>query len=152
MRKTSKFLAVAAALVLGLSVNNFACAKSGFSVAIVDTKQVIQNSPQVKAFNIEQNNKLNDLNVFIAKAKADVAKQADAAKRKSLEDSYNQELNAKKAQMDKEAQKKLSDIYNELNNAIKTQAKKAGYDLILSKENVLYGGTDITADIIRTLK
>lgn len=152
MRKTSKALTIMAALVLSLSVSNFASAKSGFSVAIVDTKQVIQNSPQVAAFNIEQRNKLNDLNVFIAKAKADVAKQTDAAKRKSLEDTYNQELNTKKEQMDKEASKKLTEIYNDLNNIIKKEAKKSGYDLILTKENVLYGGTDITSDIIKALK
>lgn len=152
MKKTSKVLAVAAALVLGLSVNNFACAKTGFSVAIVDTKQVIQSSPKVAAFNTEQRNKLNDLNVYVAKAKADIAKQTDTAKRKALEDSYNQELNAKKAEMDKEASKELTVLYNEINNIIKTKAKKSGYDLILSKENVLYGGTDITSDIIKALK
>lgn len=152
MKKTSKVFTVAAALVLSMSVSNFALAKPSFNVAVVDTKQVIQNSPQVAAFNIEQRNKLNDLNVYIAKAKADVAKQTDAAKRKSLEDTYNQELNTKKTEMDKEASKKLAEIYNDLNNIIKKEAKTSGYDLILTKENVLYGGTDITSDIIKALK
>lgn len=152
MKKNYKAITIAAALLLCLSTNNFAFAKQGFNVAVVDTKQVIQNSPQIKAFNIEQNNKLNDLNVFIAKAKADIAKQTDATKRKALEESYNQELASKKVQLDKDASKKLSDIYNDLNIIVKNEAKKAGYDLILVKEGVLYGGTDITADIIKTLK
>lgn len=152
MAKINKIFAVTTAIFLCMSLNNFAQAKQGFNVAIVDTKQVIQNSPQIKAFNAEQNNKLNDLNVFIAKAKADIAMQTDAAKRKALEEGYNKELLSRKAQIEKDATKRLSEIYGELNNTIKTKAKKAGYELILAKDGVLYGGTDITADIIKTLK
>lgn len=152
MKKTYKTLTVITALLFSLSMHNLAFAKSDFNVAIVDVKQVIQNSPQLQAFRVEQNNKMNDLNIFVAKAKADVAKQTDPEKSKALEQKYNDELASKKAELDKEAAKKLSDIYSVINNAVSVEAKKAGYDLIIAKDSTLYGGVDITNDIIKALK
>ena len=35
---------------------------------------------------------------------------------------------------------------------ITEQAKLKGYDLVLSKNMVLYGGKDITAELVKTLK
>lgn len=151
--KTFKFLTIiAVALVFGLSTNNFAFAKDSakFSVAVVDTQKIVENSPQISALKTEQRNKLNDLAAFVEKAKADVAKQTDATKKKSLEESYNKELNSRKSDIDKEYVKKLTEFDKSVTSIIKS--KSVDYDLVLVKSSVLNGGKDITAAIIKELK
>lgn len=151
--KTLKVLTVAAvALALGLLTTNFASAKDSakFSVAVIDTQRIIENSPQISALKTEQKNKMTDLVTFIEKAKADVAKQTDATKKKSLEESYNRELNLRKADIDKEYVKKLTEFDKNVKDIIKSKA--ANYDLVLVKSSVLNGGTDITNEIIKELK
>lgn len=153
MKKTTRFLAITAmAFALGLSVNNFASAKSAtnFNVGVVDIQKVVANSPQMSALKTEQKNKITELNAFVENAKADVAKQTDVKKKKALEDGYNKELNARKDALDKEAVQKLSEIDKNIKDAIK--AKSADYDLVLLKSSVLEGGVDITNEVIKELK
>ena len=138
--------------VLGLSANNFASAKgsAGFSVAVVDVQKIVENSPQISALKTEQKNKITGLANFVEKAKADVAKQTDATKKKELEENYNKELNTKKAAIDKDAATKLVEFDKSVRAIIKV--KSADYDLVLTKGTVLEGGTDITNEIIKELK
>lgn len=153
MKKTFKFLVVGAVVaVLGLSTSNFASAKgaAGFSVAVVDIPKIVESSPQVSALKIEQKNKITDLVKFVENAKADVAKQETAAKKKSVEDAYNKELNVKKAAIDKEYAEKLIEIDKSIKEIIKLKATK--YDLVLVKSTVLEGGVDITEEIVKSLK
>lgn len=155
MNNTSKFLLIGAiAFALGLTMNNIASSSTpdSFSVAVVDIQKIVENSPQVGALRTEQKNKFNELKSFVDTAKAELAKETDAAKKKALEESYNKELNVKKSAIDKEYAKKLSDIDLNISNVIKEKAKEANYDLVLSKNIVFSGGTDITNEITKTLK
>ena len=43
-------------------------------------------------------------------------------------------------------------IDKSISATIQTQAKKSGYDLVLAKGIVLYGGNDITAEIQKLVK
>jgi len=153
MNKISRVLTVSLmTFVLGLSANNFASAKgsAGFSVAVVDVQKIVENSPQISALKTEQKNKITGLANFVEKAKADVAKQTDATKKKELEENYNKELNTKKAAIDKDAATKLVEFDKSVRAIIKV--KSADYDLVLTKGTVLEGGTDITNEIIKELK
>ena len=151
--KTSKVLMLAVvAFGLSLSMNNFASAKgaAGFSVAVVDVQKIVTSSPHISALKTEQKNKLTELGAFVEKAKADVASQKDAAKKKTLEESYNQELNSKKADLEKDYAKKLTAFDKSVRDIIKE--KSADYDLVLTKNVVLKGGVDITSEVIKELK
>jgi len=153
MNKLSKVLTVSLmTFALGLSANNFVSAKgpAGFSVAVVDVQKIVENSPQISALKTEQKNKITGLANFVEKAKADVAKQTDATKKKELEENYNKELNTKKAAIDKDAATKLVEFDKSVRAIIKV--KSADYDLVLTKGTVLEGGTDITNEIIKELK
>ena len=153
--KISKILTVGAvSFALGLSMNNFASSKipGGFNVAVVDVQKIVQSSPQINALKVEQKNKLTDLVAFIENAKASLAKEPNEAKRKTLEEGYNKELNIKKDAIDKEYAKKLSNIDKDITSTIKEKAKSNNYDLVLTKNVVLVGGTDITAEITKGLK
>lgn len=150
MKNKSKiFMLGLITLTLSLSTINFASA-SDAKIAVVDTQQVIANSPKINALKTEQRNKFTDLAGYIQTAKADIAKETDAAKKKSLEESYTKEINSRRIAIEKDFTCKMSEIDNDINEVIK--AKGACYDLVLAKGIVLNGGTDITNEVIQSLK
>ena len=65
---------------------------------------------------------------------------------------YEGELAKKREANAKDYAKKLSEIDKNISATIEAQAKANGYDLVLSKSTVLYGGEDITAEIAKVVK
>jgi len=155
--KKFRFLAITA-IALALSINNFTISKAfaktqtNINVAVVDVQKVVESSPEINALKTERKNKLEDLQSFVDKAKADVSKETNVSRKTTLEDGYNKELNLRKDSIDKDYVKKISDIDKSITGVIKTKAKASGYDLVLAKSSVLDGGTDITSEIIKGLK
>lgn len=155
--KVSKTLTIMAFL-LTLTMNNFAFSKClskaavGCNIAVVDVQKVVENSPAVNALKTDRKNKIADLAAFVEKARADIAKETDDTKKKTLEDNYNKELNTRKNVIDKIYAQKLSDIDKDITALIKSKASECGYDLTLTKSSILDGGTDITTEIIKGLK
>lgn len=125
---------------------------SKLKVATIDVQKIISNSPKIKALNEDKRNKMNEITTFVEKANASVAKETDPQKKEELKDKYNKELKVKKEALDKNYFQKLSEIDKEIKEQIKTKANALHYDLVLTKSSVLYGGTDITQEIIKILK
>lgn len=146
------------AVVISLGVCSSAMAldlqknTTGANVAVVDVAKIVENSPQINAIKIDRKNKLDDLEKFVLNARKDVAAQKTDNAKKDLEDKYNKELNVRKNAIDQEYAKKLIDIDKDITSLIKIKAKKLGYDLTLTKNAVIDGGTDITPEIIKELK
>ena len=155
MNKNVKLLAaVAAAFAIGFSANNFAMSDvpSNFKVAVVDVQQVVASSAQVKALKKEQQAKTEEVIKYIDKARKDVASVSDEKKKKALEDKYNKELVTKREILEKDYATKLQAIDKNISSTIETQAKAKNYNVVLAKGVVLYGGDDITADIVKIVK
>ena len=138
------------AIISALTLNTVQA--TDFSVAVVDVPQVVNASPQVQALKKEQQAKTEELIKFIEKAKKDIASLTDANKKKATEEKYTKEFQTKKEKMDKEYAEKLKAIDTSISKQIETQAKAQGYDIVLSKGIVLFGGKDITAEIIKVVK
>ena len=151
MNKKLCLFTTAIALLGCLSFGPAAFAE-GFSVAIVDVPQVVNASAQVQALKKEQDAKANEIIKFIEKARKDVASIPDADKKKAAEEKYTKELQAKQQKISSEYTAKLKAIDDSISKQIETQAKAQGYDIVLSKGIVLFGGKDITADIIKVVK
>jgi len=153
--KTSRILAVTTVIVT-LSMNNLVFSKAyskdlaKANIAIVDVQKVLESSPEINALNVDRKNKVNELVSFVEKARADVAKETNATKKKELEDNYTKELNQRKETLDKEYIKKISDVDKDITALI--NSKTSNYDLVLKKSSVIEGGTDITSEIIKGLK
>lgn len=154
MKKLSMVAIGLAAFVVGMSVNNFAMSDvpPNFKVAVVDVSQVVSSSAQVKALKAEQQKKATEMGNFIDKARKDVASVSDEKKKKALETKYTKELQTKREKLEKDYTAKLTAIDSNISKTIETQAKAKNYDVVLAKGVVLYGGDDITADIIKTVK
>ena len=123
-----------------------------FSVAVVDVPAVVSASAKVQALKKDQQTKAQEIIKFIEKARKDVASITDANKKKAAEEKYNKELMAKKEKMDTDYAAKLKELDDSISNQIVEKAKADGYNIVLSKGIVLYGGTDITQEVIKVIK
>ena len=153
MNNKLKFLFVGiSAFVIGLSLNNIAVSDVTSKIATVDVADVVNSSGQVQALKKEQQAKAKEIMTFVEKARKDVASTTDTKKKQALEDKYNTELSNKKQAMDKNYATKLEAIDKSISAQIASQAKLGGYDIVLAKGVVLYGGTDITDAVKKAVK
>ena len=151
MNKTLGLLAVSLLAAGCLSFNSAVMAKD-FTVAVVDVPQVVTSSAQVQALKKEQQAKAEELVKFIENARKDVASITDSSKKKAAEEKYSKELQTKKEKIELEYASKLKAIDASISKQIETQAKAQGYDVVLSEGVVLYGGKDITSEIVKVVK
>lgn len=154
MKLDLKLLAVTAlAFGIGIGTSNFALSDGvGAKVAVVDVQKVVAESKQVKALKDEQAKKTKDLTKWLEVANADVAKQSTQAGKEKLLKKYEADLAKKREVNAQDYAKKLTDIDKSISALISVRAKAKGYDLVLSKSTVLYGGDDLTAEIIEAVK
>ncbi len=145
MKKSLLFMA--AALVLS-TVSAFAEDK----IAVVDLQQIVSNSAQVKALKQEHNRKVSELDKILVNARGEIANETDQAKVLLLEDKYMKEFASKKEALERDYNNRLSAIEKNIKNEITKKAQKDGYDYIFAKSVVLFGGKDITNEIVNNIK
>lgn len=153
MNNKIKILAVGLlAFASGIAFSNFAMSDVPSKIAVVDVQEVVNSSSQVQALKKEQQAKMKEVVSFVEKARKEVAATTDVKKKQALEEKYNKELNTKKTAMDKNYADKLTAIDSTISKQIEAQAKAGGYDIVLAKGVVLYGGSDITDAVKKAVK
>ena len=85
-------------------------------------------------------------------ARGEISNEKDPAKVLLLEDKYLKEFNNKKEALEKEYNTKLDNIERNIKNEISKKAQKDGYDYVFAKSVVLYGGKDITSELVGNVK
>ncbi len=148
MKKT---LFVLFALVLLIGNINFVQA-ADFKVGVVDVTKVVEASSQVQALKREQQAKTQELNNWLTKVRADIAKQKTQANQEALVKKYDAEFVKKQEAIAKAYSAKLQAIDNSITATIVKEGKAMGYDIVIAKNVVFYGGTDITAAIMKKVK
>lgn len=143
---------VAAAFVLGYSVNNIAISDTTPKVAVIDATKIVANSSAVKALKAEQEKKVKDIQATLEKAKAEISKETDPAKIAAIEEKYRTQINNQKIALDTEYNQKLTKIDNEIRATVVEKARNLNYDLVLPKNIVYFGGDDITDVIAKYIK
>ena len=141
-----------AAFTIGLCVNNYAISDTPSKIAVVDVQKVVASSRQVQDLKTEQQTKAQEVIAFVEKARKEVAETTDVNKKQALEDKYNKELNERREKIEKNYTRKLEDIDKKISAVIADQAKSGNFDIVIAKGAVLYGGTDITDSVSRTVK
>ena len=142
-------------LLLSLVCSSFAFtqvfAESG-KIAVVDMAQLINKSSQIQALNKEENTRKTEIINIINKANTEIQNQNNEAKKKEIATKYEKQINAKRDAMAKNRKAKLEAINKNISDTIAQQAKMLGYDLVVVKGVVLYGGDDITDKVLKNLK
>ncbi len=141
-------LAVVAGIVAGLSFNTAFASE----VAFVDVQKVVASSGQVQQLKKDQEAKAKEFKAFIDKAKKDVAAVTDTKKKQALAEKYDKQYISKREALEKDYASKLKVIEKSISEVISEQAKLKGYDMVVSKDVVLYGTTDITEEVINVVK
>lgn len=121
-------------------------------IAIVDLQQLVNNSSQVKQLKQEHSKKIKELDKIIVNARGEISNEKDPAKILLLEDKYMNEFNTKKDALERDYNSKLETIEKNIKNEITKKAQKDSYDYVFAKSVVLYGGKDITSELIGNIK
>lgn len=121
-------------------------------IAVVDIQKVVASSAQVKALKASQDARNKELTEFIKKAQADVNKQTDEKKKKTLAAQYEKQLVTKREAYAKDYAAKLKTTDASITEQIGKKATEMGYTMVVPKSAVIYGGDDITATILKVIK
>ena len=121
-------------------------------IAVVDLQQLVSNSAQVKQLKQEHSKKMRELDKIIVNARGEISNEKDPAKILLLEDKYMNEFNNKKDALENEYNSRLETIERNIKNEITKKAQKDNYKYVFAKSVVLYGGKDITGDLINSIK
>mgnify|MGYP002865310981 FL=1 len=145
-----KKLLVTTLLLAVMGITNAAMADT--KIAVVDVPAVVNKSAQVQALKKEQQTKMQELEKWLTTARADVEKQKTQEGKEKLVKKYDAEFAKKKEAIAKDYKEKLQAIDKSITATIASQAKLKGYDMVITKGTVLYGGDDITQDIMKVVK
>ena len=140
-----KYLLILA--LIGISSGVFA-----EDIAVVDLQKIVDNSSQVKQLKQEHSKKLAELDKIIVNARGEISNESDPAKVLLLEDKYMKEFNSKRELLEKDYAAKLSIIERNIKAEISNKAEKDSYEYVFAKSVVLYGGKDITAELLNSVK
>ena len=145
-----KYLIYTLMLLLGFSMHSVAGVPS--KIAVIDINGVLSRSSQVMALQKEQKLKSEEFQKWITAAKTDIDKQKTKDGKEKLIKKYEAEYSKKQETLQKDYTNKLQKIDKDISSVIAKEAKSKGYDVVLSKNVVLYGGTDITDAIAKLIK
>lgn len=118
----------------------------------VDVNKVVAASKAVEKANKERAAEKKKIIKFIEESANKMNKEEDEKKREEMKNQFDLDLTAKKSEMNKSYGEKLMKINNDINAELIKIAKDKDYQLILTKDAVLYGGDDLTQDLIKVVK
>ena len=137
------------ALILVFNVNVSEAAEQ--KIAVVDVPRVVAQSQQVQALNKAQEAKVAELEKWIEVVKKDVEKQKTQEGKEKLFNKYKESYNVKKQELVANGQTQMQVIMNTVSETIAEQAKTKGYTMVITSNIVVYGGDDITEDVLKAL-
>ena len=121
-------------------------------IAVVDVNKVVGQSKRVQDLKTEQETKVRELNMWLAGVKVDVDSRKSDKEKQTLVAEYNKQFAQRQNEIRDNYTQKLKDIENEITELISKTAQEKGYDMVLSKYVVLFGGDDITEEIMATVQ
>lgn len=138
---------------LGFGLNNIAFSDvAPIKVAYVNVPKLLSTSKTLKAAEEAKIKQTKDMLKWYDTASAEIQSQKTKASKDALIKKYEAQLTKKKTTIKDAYMKKVNQVDDQLEIAISTKAKAMGYNLVLRKDSVLFGGTDITEQILPLVK
>ena len=147
-----KKIVLSTLLIIGLSVAMTSSVMAKQNIAIVDAVAVAAKSKQVQSLKNEQQSKMLELEKWMVTARADVERQQTQEGKEKLIKKYDADFAKKREALIKNYQTKLQAIDKSISDTIAKYAQEHGYEAVFAKGVVLYGGDDITDDIVKIVK
>jgi outer membrane protein len=125
------------------------------NVGIVDTVRILAEYPKAQKvlqeiskaeelLSLKVKNKRKELEDARSKNKTDTEIQM-------LAEQFKLEIEPEAKKLETESARKSKEIEDEVKKTIEAIAKSSSYDVVLSKQAVLYGGTDISNTVLNKL-
>ncbi len=140
---------VAVAISCGLCC--MSCCKKN-NIAVVDVQKVVESSKAVEEFRVAQQNAEKALQEWIEKSNAEVEKVKGEKEKTALINKYREEFEQKRANLQESNIQSLHKLDADMTAVIEKVAKAAGFNKAFPKNTVIFGGTDITEDVINAMK
>lgn len=130
-------------------------AAEGLKVATVNSSKIIQSYSQAQNLlqdiakaEADLNKKIQEKRLTLEKAKEQKKTQTEL---QMLAEQIRLELEPEAKRLEEESNKKSAEVEAKIKATIGEVAKLAKYDIVLVEEAVLYGGTDISDEILKKL-
>ena len=120
-------------------------------IATIDVVTIARGSNEVMALRAYEDKERQALNAYMQKAKTEITKEKDKAKQATLQKKYVQSYKAKQNNIQAQIAKKSNAIDKKIYESIKKYADTQGYNLVFSKSALIYGGEDISGEIIKII-
>lgn len=146
-----KIFVVMSILLLNFAFLNTVKAED-LKIAVVNVPKIVEASSQVQALKREQQSKMQEIQKWLDTVRADVQKQSTKENREKLIKKYDVEFTKKQDLINKSYATKLQAIDKSITETITKEAKTLGYNMVIAKSVVLYGGKDITSEIMKKVK
>jgi len=140
-------------VVLAVMINLFAFNISAFAeeIGVIDINKILQGYSKSQSIKADAKIKKAELQKFVENARKSVQSAKTASQKKTLENKYNTELRQKLTVINAEQSKKVQEIQTNIFNAIKSIAAQKQISTVLTKESVIFGGQDLTDEVIKVL-
>lgn len=150
-KKCAILIVAVVAFFIGVAVYAlFNCCSE--KIAVVNLNSVVPQSPLVVALKQNYHAKTTELSNWLQAAQKEVDNEKDKTKKEELLKKYNTEFADRKAQLNKDYNSELRNIDKNISDVIAEVAKKKGYKMVITSTNVVYGGDDITEDVVALVK
>ncbi len=154
------------ATALAFSILTITQSAFAVGVGIVDTKKILDSSQLPMVLNTAQkeveNFKVESQKLVLSKSKElenAREKKVTEAEIKKMSEQFQKDIQAREKQgvdLEMAKRKELEDLSLKLrakvDEAIKSVAQDKKLDVIVDKQAVLFGGTDVTEDVIKKIK
>ena len=134
------FVGSVVAIALTQTGNGIASAASSGNVGVVDQRQIMSQHPDLK--NVE-----TQMQTAVEEVRKEFEEKSAGMNDQEKQDYYQQS----QERLRQKQQELLDPIEQSITDAIKKAADKKGLSVVLMKDVVLYGGNDITQDVINNL-
>ena len=134
------FIGSVVAIALTTTGVGIASAASSVNVGVIDYNMVLSQHPEGENFQ-------NQMNAAIAEVQKDFQEKSEGMTDQEKSDYYRQ-CQQRLAQKQQEL---MEPILKSVDDAIKKVADSKGLSVVIEKGAVVYGGTDITQDVISKL-
>jgi len=148
MKSFKKYLVI---FTVAVAVNLSGLHAFAQQVGVVDLDKIVNNYTKAQDVSADLKVKEAELQKFLADAQKQLKDTASPVEKKNLENKLTQQFKAKSDEF-KDAQiKQWKQIEDNIFSSIETVSKTNKLDVVLVKSSVLYGGTDVTNQILNLL-
>ena len=134
------FIGSVVAIALTQSGNSVNAAASGGNVGVIDSRQVMSQHPDLPELE-------KQMQAAVEEVKKDFEEKSAGMNDQEKADYYGQS----QERLRNKQQELLEPLDNSIKAAVKATADKKGLGVVIEKGAVVYGGVDITADVVKNL-